>query len=150
MLTDTIQSPNGGQVTAHLGKGSRISGKLCFEGAALIEGQVQGEITAQENLMIGESAVVDAQLTVDSIVIVGKVTGDIIARERIEIRAPGKVCGNVTTPSLVIHEGVVFEGQCSMSSTETKKVDKASPGSPAVNGGGATTSTPNPHAEGEW
>lgn len=150
MLTETIQSPNGGQVTAHLGKGSRISGKLCFDGAALIEGHVQGEISAQENLMIGESAVVDAQLTVDSIVIMGKVTGDIIARQRIEIRAPGKVCGNITTPSLVINEGVVFEGQCSMSGGETKKVDKILPGSPAVNGGDASTSTPKPHSEVEW
>ena len=150
MLTDTIQSPNGGQVTAHLGKGSRISGKLCFDGAALIEGHVQGEITAQENLMIGESAVVDAQLTVDSIVIIGKVTGDIIASERIEIRAPAKVYGNITTPSLVIHEGVVFEGQCSMSGGETKKVDKTSPESPAVNGGDVTNSTPKPHSEVGW
>jgi cytoskeletal protein CcmA (bactofilin family) len=149
MATDTTQSPNGDQVTAHLGKGSRISGKLCFEGAALIEGNVQGEITAQDNLMIGESAVVDAQLSVDSIVIIGKVTGDIIARGRIEIRAPGKVCGNITTPSLVIHEGVVFEGQCSMSGGETQKVDKISPGSPAANGGDAST-TPKPHSEVEW
>jgi cytoskeletal protein CcmA (bactofilin family) len=149
MATDTTQSPNGDQVTAHLGKGSRISGKLCFEGAALIEGNVQGEITAQDNLMIGESAVVDAQLSVDSIVIIGKVTGDIIARGRIEIRAPGKVCGNITTPSLVIHEGVVFEGQCSMSGGETQKVDKTSPGSPAANGGDAST-TPKPHSEVEW
>ena len=149
MATDTIQSPNGDQVTAHLGKGSQISGKLCFEGAALIEGNVQGEITAQDNLMIGESAVVDAQLSVDSIVIIGKVTGDIIARGRIEIRAPGKVCGNITTPSLVIHEGVVFEGQCSMSGGETQKVDKTSPGSPAANGGDAST-TPKPHSEVEW
>jgi len=37
-------------VTGHcpLGKGSRISGKACFEGAALIEGTVEGEIVAQE------------------------------------------------------------------------------------------------------
>ncbi len=140
MLTDTTHSPNVGEVTAHLGKGSRISGKLCFDGAALIEGEVQGEITAQENLVIGESAVVDAQLTVDSVVITGKVTGDIVARGRIEVRTPGRLYGNVTTPSLVIEEGVVFEGQCSMSNGETKKTDKTYPSwSPTDNGGDHTT-----------
>jgi len=139
MLTDTTPSPNGRELTAHLGKGSRISGKLCFDGAALIEGEVQGEITAQENLVISESAIVDAKLTVDSVVIIGKVTGDVIARGRIEIRAPGRLYGNITTPNLVIQEGVVFEGQCSMSVGEAKGIDTAHPWSPTDNGGDHST-----------
>ena len=40
-----------------------------------------------------------------------------------EIRAPGKLFGNISTPSLVIHEGVVFEGQCSMGS-DAQRADK--------------------------
>ena len=28
--------------------------------------------------------------------------------------APGRLVGNIVTPNLVIHEGVVFEGQCTM------------------------------------
>ena len=75
-----------------------------------IEGQVEGEITAQDTLTIGESAVVNAQIVGNSVVIQGRVTGDVTARKRLEIRAPGKLFGNITTPSLVIQEGVVFEG----------------------------------------
>lgn len=105
--------------TAFLGKGSRVSGKLAFEGAVRIEGQVEGEISAQDTLTIGETAVVNAQINGTSIVVHGKITGDITARKRLEIRAPGKVFGNIFTPSLVIHEGVVFEGQCTMSTTES-------------------------------
>jgi len=111
--------------TAFLGKGSRVSGKLAFEGAVRIEGQVEGEISAQDTLTIGETAVVNAQINGTSITVHGKVTGDITARKRLEIRAPGKVFGNIFTPSLVIHEGVVFEGQCTMSATESAaRVDK--------------------------
>lgn len=143
-------SPNGEQVTVHLGKGSRISGKACFEGAALIEGTVEGEIVAQESLVIGESAVVDAQLTVDSILITGKVSGDIVARTRVEIRAPGKVCGNISTPSLVIHEGVLFEGQCSMSGGEIKQADNKSAAPQGNNGAEATTGSFNSRPEVEW
>jgi len=40
------------------------------------------------------------------------------------IRAPGKVLGNISTPSLVIHEGVVFEGQCTMAGTEAGRADR--------------------------
>jgi cytoskeletal protein CcmA (bactofilin family) len=114
---DTRVRPSGEEgsgTSALLGKGTRIVGKLSFEGPARIEGTVDGEINAQETLTIGESAVVNAQITGGSVVIHGRVTGDVTARKRLEIRAPGRLVGNITTPSLVIHEGVVFEGQCSM------------------------------------
>jgi len=52
------------------------------------------------------------------------VTGDITARKRLEIRAPGKLFGNITTPCLVIHEGVVFEGQCTMGGADTLRADR--------------------------
>jgi len=113
-----------GATSAFLGKGSRVSGKLVFEGAVRIEGQVEGEITAQDTLTIGDSAIVNAQINGVSVVVHGKVTGDIVARKRLEIRAPGKVFGNISAPSLVIHEGVVFEGQCTMSAPEPARTEK--------------------------
>src|SRR5437773_1552451 len=115
----TTQVDETGGTSAFLGKGSRVSGKLTFEGTIRIEGQVEGEITAQDALTIGEGAVVNAQINGTSIVVHGKVTGDITARKRLEIRAPGRVFGNIFTPSLVIHEGVVFEGQCTMTTSES-------------------------------
>jgi len=110
--------------SAFLGKGTRVNGKLVFEGPVRIEGQVEGEISAQDTLTIGESAVINAQITGNSIIVHGRVTGDVTARQRLEIRAPGKLFGNISTPSLVIHEGVVFEGQCSMGGGEGQRADK--------------------------
>jgi len=121
---DTTQADEGSGTSAFLGKGSRVTGKLVFEGTVRIEGQVEGEITAQDTLIVGESAVVNAQINGTSVVVHGRVTGDITARKRLEIKAPGKVFGNINTPSLVIHEGVIFEGQCVMGGAETQRADK--------------------------
>jgi cytoskeletal protein CcmA (bactofilin family) len=121
---EKAQPDEAGATSAFLGKGSRVTGKLVFEGTVRIEGQVEGEITAQDTLTVGESAVINAQINGTSIVVNGKVTGDITARKRLEIRAPGKVFGNISAPSLVIHEGVIFEGQCTMSPSESTRVEK--------------------------
>jgi cytoskeletal protein CcmA (bactofilin family) len=110
---------------AYLDSGSKISGKLFFEGATKIDGQVDGEIMAKDSLTIGESAVVTAQIKASAIVVAGKVSGDISATSRIEIRPSAKVIGNLNAPTLVVHEGAVFEGHCSMSpegSREDRKV----------------------------
>jgi len=119
-----FQPEEGGGANAFLGKGSRVTGKLVFEGPVRIEGQIDGEIAAQDTLTIGESAVVNAQMSGTSIIIHGRVTGDVTARKHLEIRAPGKLFGNISTPSLVIHEGVVFEGHCSMGGPEVQRTEK--------------------------
>lgn len=123
---ETTHPGDAGATSAFLGKGSRVTGKLVFEGTVRIEGQVEGEIAAQDTLIIGESAVVNAQITGSSVIVHGRVTGDVNARKRLEIRAPGKLFGNISTPSLIIHEGVIFEGQCNMGGVggEVQKGDK--------------------------
>ena len=107
----------------YLGKGSRVSGELNFDGTVQIDGQVDGEISAQETLILGEGAAVTAQISGNTVVIKGQVRGDVNARKQIEICAPGKFYGNIVTPSLVIHEGAIFEGHCSMSTLKRRSND---------------------------
>jgi cytoskeletal protein CcmA (bactofilin family) len=114
---------DGSGASGYLGKGSRVVGSLSFEGPARIEGAVEGEITAQDVVTIGETAEVNARIVGTSVVIQGRVTGDVVARTRLEIRAPGHLVGNISTPNLVIHDGVVFEGQCTMSA-DVRAADK--------------------------
>jgi len=107
-------APVSSDARAYLDAGSRISGKLYFETAARIDGQVEGEILAKDSLTIGESAVVAAQIKAASVIVAGKVSGDIIAVQRIEIKPSAKVLGNITAPILAIQEGALFEGHCAM------------------------------------
>jgi len=99
---------------ACLDSGSKISGNLFFEGPVRIDGQVDGEISANDSVVIGKGAIVTAPLKGASVVIAGKVSGNVQASRRIEIRPTAKVFGNLTTPVLVVHDGALFEGNCTM------------------------------------
>jgi len=107
-------SPAAPESRAYLDRGARVSGKLFFETAARIDGQVDGEISAKDSLTIGETATVTAQINAASVIVSGKVSGDITATQRIEIRPSAKVLGNLSSPILIIHEGAQFEGHCAM------------------------------------
>ncbi len=107
----------GDSVDTCIGQGCHISGNLKFSGTVRIDGHVEGEISAQESIVVGDTAVVEGEITADTITITGKVIGDVCARRRLEIRAPGQLEGNIATPSLMIHDGVRFEGQCKMGRT---------------------------------
>jgi len=119
-----------------LGKGSRIEGKLNFEGSVRIDGQIDGEIEAQDTIIIGDTAVINAHISAGTVIVKGKVIGDVDGRKRVELRSPGKLTGNITTPSLVIHEGVIFEGHCSMGGSEARGAEsKVTPLSKEEKGG---------------
>ena len=123
--TWTAEAPkHADSAQARLGKGSRIEGKLTFEGSVEIDGNIEGEISAQEAVIIGDSAVINGQIHAETIVVKGKVTGDLVAGKRVELRAPCKLVGNISTPTLVIHEGVVFEGHCSMGAGTEARQEK--------------------------
>jgi cytoskeletal protein CcmA (bactofilin family) len=106
--------PTESSTVQFLSQGSRLIGTVAFEGTVRIEGHVEGELSAGDTLIVGESAEVKAQISGTSIVVHGRVTGDITARHHLEIRAAGTVIGHVTTPSRAIHEGAVFDGRCTM------------------------------------
>lgn len=129
--TMTESRPNGA-MQASLGPGSHVEGKLKFEGSVQVDGRVNGEIDAKDTVVVGEKAVVKAQVSAGTIIVKGNLTGDVVARKRIELQAPARLTGNITTPSLVIHEGVTFEGNCSMGSSG----DKARPQAGQPGGGG--------------
>jgi len=108
-----IVAPAASSTAGYLDHGTKISGKLHFDGPARIDGTIDGEVDGKE-ITIGESATVTAQIRADSIVVCGKVKGEIIATQKVEIHPTAKIVGNITAPKLIIHEGAIFEGQCSM------------------------------------
>lgn len=112
------------ETRAFLDRGSRVSGKLFFEGPARIDGNVEGEVTAKDLVVLGETAVVNAQVKAASIVVAGRVNGDLMAGSRLEIRPTARVTGNVSTPVLVVQEGAFFEGHCSMQPEGTREEKK--------------------------
>lgn len=113
---------NSGEINAFLGKGTDFNGKLTFEGTVRLDGKFSGEIFSPGILIIGESATVDANINVNTLIVSGKMTGNIDAKARVEIHAPGKLYGNINSPVLVIDEGVIFEGSCKMETSGSNKV----------------------------
>ena len=97
-----------------LGKETEFEGKLTFRGTMRLDGHFKGEISAGDNLIVGEEGMIEANLHAAHIVISGEVHGNIVADQRVDIHPPGKVFGNIQAPAVVIDEGVIFEGKTRM------------------------------------
>ncbi|MEW6777430.1 MAG: polymer-forming cytoskeletal protein [Bdellovibrionota bacterium] len=103
-------------LNAILDQGTQYEGKLIFEGAVLINGKFDGEISSKDHLIIGEQGKVSADIDVGSIQISGEVTGTIRASQRVELLPTARLRGELQVPphALRIEQGAVFEGTCKM------------------------------------
>ncbi len=97
-----------------LGDSTVFSGVMHFTDSLKINGRFEGEIISTGFLYVDSTAVIKADIQVDSIVIAGVVHGDIVAVSHVEMLSGGKVYGNVRTARLRIADNVVFQGKCEM------------------------------------
>src|SRR5436190_18599999 len=88
-----------------------IKGNLRFAGELTLEGKLEGEISSEGTLQLGDTAVVNGNINVASVIVRGKVTGNIIAKEKVDIKTKAEVFGDVRSSKLVIEEGVTFVGK---------------------------------------
>ncbi len=122
-----------GEINTLLGRGSEFEGKLTFEGTVRIDGKLKGEVFSDDVLVVGEGAMLEAEVDIGEIIIQGTVVGNIRAKRSVEIHAPGRVEGDITTPELQIAKGVIFEGRSFMKNA-TEKNRPTPPPAPAPAG----------------
>jgi len=105
----------GDEIIAFLGKGTEFKGVITYHGTIRIDGHVEGEIITEGTLIVGEGAVINAEISAGTLVSSGKITGNITAMEKIQLLPTAVLDGAVKTPVLIIEEGVRFNGSCQMS-----------------------------------
>lgn len=88
-----------------------IKGNLKFAGELTFEGKLEGEITSDGTLNLGDSAVINGNISANSVIVRGKVTGNVTAKDKIELKAKTELFGDIRSSKLVMEEGVTFVGK---------------------------------------
>ena len=114
MLKKGSGTPEQGEITAFLGKGTEFKGVLSFEGTIRVDGKVDGEIISKDTLIASDGAFLQGEIAVGTLILSGKIVGNINAGQKVHLLAPAIVQGNIKTPKLIIEEGVTFDGKCEM------------------------------------
>ena len=95
-------------------KGVAFEGKITVSGMFRIDGEVKGNIIAENGLLLGERAKVEGQIDAGDVTIAGRFDGQIFAKDRVEIQPKGIVTGEIHSPCLIIQPGGILDGQCHM------------------------------------
>jgi cytoskeletal protein CcmA (bactofilin family) len=102
-----------------LGSDVEIKGDLKFTGELTFEGKLEGEIHSDGTLHLGDSAVVNGNINVNTVVVRGKINGNVVAKDKIEIKAKTELFGDIRSAKLSIEEGVTFVGKTEVNPNKT-------------------------------
>ena len=110
-----ITSSDTSTISTLLGRDTRIDGTFAFNETIRVDGHVKGKLTSEKGtVIIGEHAVINADVNVGVAIVRGKVNGRFAAALRFEIYAPAQVVGDISAPTITIDSGVIFNGKCEM------------------------------------
>jgi len=112
-------------IKAFLGPGSQFEGKLVFNEIVRLDGAFRGEVTSHDTLIVGESADIQADIQVGTLILSGNFKGNIKAKTRVELRSPAKVDGTIETPAISVEDGVLLNGTITMNLGENAAVSKS-------------------------
>jgi cytoskeletal protein CcmA (bactofilin family) len=125
-----------------LGSDVEIKGNLKFTGELTFDGKIDGEIQTDGVLNLGDSAVVNGNISAQNVVVRGKINGNIVAKEKIDIKTKAELFGDIRASKLSVEEGVTFVGKTEVNPNkisptaarpgETPKAPEPGPGKPPV------------------
>lgn len=107
----------GGRVDTLLGAGAEFKGHIHVEGGIVVDGKVDGNITATERISLGKHGAVRGNLNAPQISIAGKVHGHVVGSARVQLLPGAHVDGDIKAPRLNVADGATFSGKVGMAAS---------------------------------
>ena len=101
------------QISTLISEGCIVDGNLKASAYVRIEGQVTGDVTIEEGLILGEKGVINGNIITKEMIAYGSVNGNINAHS-LEIKSTGKITGEIKTSTLQVESGGFYKGNLSM------------------------------------
>lgn len=87
-----------------------VKGTLRFQDDLLVDGIVEGKITSEGSLTIGQNARIQAEIKTKSVIIHGKVVGNITVTDRVELKSTAELVGDIHAATFSVENGAIFIG----------------------------------------
>ncbi|MBR1513321.1 MAG: polymer-forming cytoskeletal protein [Bacteroidales bacterium] len=97
-----------------LGQGTTIKGDIESNGDIRIDGHLIGSLKSNGKVVIGQTGVMEGDLTCKQAEVSGVVKGNITTEELTALKSTSKVEVDLNTKQLLIEVGAQFTGKCVM------------------------------------
>jgi cytoskeletal protein CcmA (bactofilin family) len=101
-------------ISTLISEGCLLDGNLKAPAYVRIEGQINGDVTIDEGLILGEKGLIKGSVVTKEMIVYGTVNGNLNVQS-LEIRGTGRITGDIKTQVLQVEPGGSHNGKLSMS-----------------------------------
>jgi len=107
-----------------IGQSIKVKGDFQGQGNIIIDGSVDGSIKTQSFLLIGDKAMIIADIEAKDAKISGDITGNIKVKGYLEITKTAKINGDIETSLISIERGAIINGKCNSQQSQNNTKPK--------------------------
>ncbi len=96
----------------------KVVGELVTDGVVKVDGQVQGNVKAERQVLVSKGGVVKGDVHSKEVIVGGSIEGCVYASGRVEVQPSATVNGDIATKRIVVHEGGEVNGNLRMGEAE--------------------------------
>jgi cytoskeletal protein CcmA (bactofilin family) len=104
--------------------GVKVEGDFTSPGNVRIEGTVIGSVKAEGDLIVTETAIIQADVSAANAIVAGEIKGDLTAGEKLEILGTAKIHGNINCRILMVEAGASLAGNCQVAQEKAATREK--------------------------
>lgn len=133
---NNLPSPDAStEVVAHIGPGTRVTGRLSGQEDLRVHGTVEGSVRLASTLFVEPEGVILAEVHARDVLVSGTVVGNIHADNAIVLTASARVVGDLRSPRVSLEPGAALRGAISMDPPDVEALEAEAQ---AARGYGAT------------
>lgn len=109
-----------------IGHGSSIVGNVKVNGFVRVDGDIDGNLETDGNVIVGENARIRGTLSAKSVIMGGIILGDIKADLSVRLLSNSVVLGDIISHKVQIDDNVLFHGHCISIKENDKYISESS------------------------
>jgi cytoskeletal protein CcmA (bactofilin family) len=113
-----------------LGTNSTMEGTLRSNANVRLDGTFTGTLDINGNVLVGETAKINADIKARNISIAGAVRGNVIGK-KVQLLRTGRIWGDITANALTTEEGAFIDGKIKMMGGESATAETQNPTPPS-------------------
>lgn len=107
-----------------IGESVILEGEFNGHGNIVIEGKLNGNLSTDGHVLIGEKSEINANIKAGSAFISGKVSGNISLSDSIDIAKTAKIQGDIKASSIAVEAGCQINGKISVGGKTKEEIIK--------------------------